>query len=84
MTKRVFLGLLALLAAGRASPVVPFLDRMVNEFPVAAYPADPPAPRLSDLLGGWNVMVRIGSRFERVYRPGDVNKTLLIELQGWH
>jgi hypothetical protein len=62
--------------------VVPFLDRMINQFPVAGYPADPPLPRLSDLLKDWSVVVRFGDRFERVYRRGDSPKILLVELQG--
>jgi len=62
--------------------VVPFLDRMIMQFPVAGYPADPPAPPLSDLLKDWNIVVRFGDRFERVYRRGDSNKTLLVEFQG--
>ena len=61
--------------------VVPFLDRMINQFPVVGYPPNPPAPLLSDLLKDWTVVVRFGDRFERVYRPGDSNKTLLVEFQ---
>jgi hypothetical protein len=62
--------------------VVPFLDRMIMQFPVAGYPANPPAPALSELLKDWNIVVRFGDRFERVYRRGDSNKTLLVEFQG--
>lgn len=62
--------------------VIPFLDRAIMEFPVAGYPPDPPAPPLSDLLKDWNVVVRIGDRFERVYRRGDSDKTLLVEFKG--
>ena len=62
--------------------VVPFLDRMIMEFPVLGYPPNPPAPPLSDLLKDWNIVVRFGDRFERVYRRGDSNKTLLVEFQG--
>jgi hypothetical protein len=62
--------------------VVPFLDRMIMQFPVADYPADPPAPPLRDLLKDWNIVVRFGDRFERVYRRADSNKTLLVEFQG--
>jgi hypothetical protein len=61
--------------------VVPFLNRMIMEFPVAGYPADPPVPPLSELLEDWSVVVRIGDRFERVYRRGDSNKTLIVEFQ---
>jgi hypothetical protein len=62
--------------------VAPFLERMIMEFPVAGYPSDPPIPPLSDLLKDWSVVVRFGNRFERVYRRGDLNKTLLVEFQG--
>jgi hypothetical protein len=62
--------------------VVPFLNRMIMEFPVLGYPPNPPVPPLSDLLRDWSVVVRFGDRFERVYRRGDSNKTLLVEFQG--
>lgn len=62
--------------------VVPFLDRMINQFPVLGYPSNPPAPPLRDLLKDWSIVVRFGERFERVYRPGDPNKTLVVEFQG--
>ena len=62
--------------------VVPFLDRVIMEFPVAGYPRNPPAPPLSDLLKDWSVVVRFGDRFERVYRRGDSDKTLLVEFPG--
>jgi hypothetical protein len=62
--------------------VVPFLDRVIGQFPVAGYPPDPPAPPLRDLLKDWNIVVRIGERFERVYRRGDSNRTWLVEFQG--
>jgi hypothetical protein len=62
--------------------VVPFLDRVIGQFPVAGYPPDPPAPPLRDLLKEWNVVVRFGERFERVYRRGDSNRSLLVEFQG--
>ena len=62
--------------------VVPFLDRVINQYPVVGYPANPPAPPLRDLLNDWNIVVRFGNRFERVYRHSDSNKTLLVEFQG--
>jgi hypothetical protein len=62
--------------------VVPFLNRMIGEFPVAGYPAVPPSPALSDLLRDWNVVVRFGGRFERTYQHGSSKKTLLIEMLG--
>jgi len=62
--------------------VIPFLDRMIHQFPVLDYPANPPAPPLSDLLQDWSIVVRFGERFERVYRRGNPEKTLLIEFEG--
>ena len=62
--------------------VIPFLDRTINQFPVLGYPRNAPTPPLSDLLRDWNIVVRFGERFERVYRSGDSNKTLLLEFQG--
>ena len=62
--------------------VIPFLDRMVDEFPVLNYPLNPPAPPLSDLLQGWSIVVRFGERFERVYRRGNSDKALVVEFQG--
>jgi hypothetical protein len=62
--------------------VVPFLSRVIHEFPVADYPSNPPAPPLSDLLKDWNIVVRFGDRFEQVYQRADSNKTLLFDFQG--
>jgi hypothetical protein len=62
--------------------VVPFLDRMIQQFPVAGYPSAAPSPPLKDLLQDWNIVVRFGDRFERVYRHADSNKSLLVEFQG--
>jgi hypothetical protein len=62
--------------------VIPFLDRVIREFPVLGYPPNPPAPPLSDLLADWTIVVRFGERFERVYRRGNSDKTLLVEFQG--
>jgi hypothetical protein len=61
--------------------VVPFLDRVIKEFPVGGYPANPPAPPLQELVTGWNITVRFGDRFERVYRRGNSDKTVLLEFQ---
>lgn len=36
--------------------VVPFLDRVIMQFPVLGYPLDAPAPPLSDLLKDWSVV----------------------------
>jgi hypothetical protein len=62
--------------------VVPFLNRMITEFPVDGYPPNSPVPPLSDLLKDWSIVVRFGDQFERVYRRADSNKTLLVEFQG--
>src|SRR5262245_22516809 len=62
--------------------VVPFLDRMITEFPFGGYPANQQVPPLSHRLKDWSVVVRFGDRFERIYRRGDSNKTLLVEFQG--
>jgi hypothetical protein len=62
--------------------VVPFLDRLIMQFPVAGYPPDPPSPPLSELIKHWSVVVRFGETFERVYRRGDSNKSLIVDFQG--
>ena len=61
--------------------VIPFLDRMIQQFPVAGYPADPPAPALSALVEDWTIVVRFGRRFEQTYRRGDANKIVIMEFQ---
>ena len=55
---------------------------MITQFPIVGYPPNPPAPPLSDLLLDWSIVVRFGDRFERVYRRGDSNKTLIVEFEG--
>ena len=62
--------------------IVPFIDRVINQFPIWGYPPIPPAPPLSELLKDWTIAVHVGSRFERVYRHGDPNKTIILEFQG--
>jgi len=62
--------------------VVPFLDRLIQEFPVAGYPAEAPAPPLRALVKDWNIVIRFGGRFERVYQSGDSKRTLVIEFQS--
>jgi hypothetical protein len=62
--------------------VIPFLDHVINQFPVWDYPPNQPGPPLSDLLKDRTIVVRFGDRFERVYRQGNPNKTLLLEFQG--
>jgi hypothetical protein len=61
--------------------IVPFLDRVINQFPVWDYPPNPPTPQLSNLLKDWTIAVHFGGRFERIYRRGDPNKTLILEFQ---
>lgn len=61
--------------------IVPFLDRMILQFPVASYPANPPVPPLSELLKDWSIVVRFNDRFERVYRHGNSEKILLMNFQ---
>lgn len=62
--------------------VIPFLDRLTRGVPVGGYPPDFPAPVMSDVLQEWTIVVRFGDRFERVYRRGDANKTLIVEFHG--
>lgn len=61
--------------------VVPFLDRMIRQFPVAGYPTNPPVPHLRELTKDWRIVVRFGHRFERVYQRGTSNKKLLVEFK---
>lgn len=61
--------------------VVPFLDRVITQYPVLNYPSDPPLPPLNDLLKNWTIVVRFSNRFERVDRQGDPSKTLVFEFQ---
>lgn len=62
--------------------VVPFLNRMIQDFPVAGYPAEAPTPPLCDLVKDWNILIRFGDRFERIYQSRDSKRTLVIEFQG--
>ena len=61
---------------------VPFLNRVITEFPFVGYPRNAPAPPLSDLLKGWTIVVRFGDGFERLYQQGDSNKSILLEFHG--
>ena len=61
--------------------VVPFLDRLFTEYPVAAYPADAPQPELGVLADGWSVEVVLGDAFERTYRRADSSKKTLMEFR---
>jgi len=62
--------------------VVPFLDHVINEFPVLGMPRNPPIPPVAELLKDWNIVVRFGDRFQRFYRQTDSNKTLVVEFRG--
>ncbi len=61
--------------------VVPFLDRLISEYPVAGYPADAPPPLLSDLLKDWTIVVRFADGFERNYRRTHSGKTLTVDFR---
>jgi hypothetical protein len=37
---------------------------------------------LSELLKDWSIVVRFGDRFERVYRHGNSDKTLLLSFHS--
>ena len=56
--------------------VVPFLERLFGEFPVADYPALAPNPPLEKLVDGWTVDVAFDGVFVQSYRPGDPNKVI--------
>ena len=59
--------------------VVPFLDRLINDFPVNGYPDTAPEPPLEEFVDGWTIEVAIGNAFEQCYRPGDPNKVIRID-----
>ena len=61
--------------------VVPFLDRLFTEYPVADYPANAPQPELGVLIDGWNVEVVFGDTFERTYRRADSSRTILMDFR---
>lgn len=59
--------------------VVPFLERLFEDFPVMEYPATVPQPPLRDLVDGWTVEVAIDNAFEQHHRSGDPNKVIRFE-----
>jgi hypothetical protein len=61
--------------------VVPFLDRLFNEYPVLDYPPNAPSPELGVLVEGWNVEVVIGDTFKRTYRRADSSKSIVMEFR---
>jgi len=61
--------------------VVPFLERVIKEFPVGGYPAAAPAPPLSTLLEEWTHRRSLRRSVRAVYRRTASDKTLLIEFR---
>jgi hypothetical protein len=49
---------------------------------ISSEPADTAVKRTAKGLKDWTIAVHVRSKFERVYRRGDPNKTLLLEFQG--
>ena len=58
--------------------VVPFLERLIDDFPVIGYPATPPEPPLEDLLDGRTIEVAFDDVVTQCYRQGDPNKVILV------
>ena len=56
--------------------VVPFLERLFEDFPIMGYPATVPKPPLRDLVAGWTVEVAIGNAFMQRYQAGDPNRVI--------
>jgi hypothetical protein len=59
--------------------VVPFLERLIGDFPVVGYPATVPEPPLEELVDGWTIEVAFDNGAARSYRAGDPNKVILFE-----
>ena len=59
--------------------IVPFVERLIEDFPVIGYPATAPEPPLKDLVDGWTIEVAIGSAFMQRYRSGDPSKVIRFE-----
>ena len=59
--------------------VVPFLERLIDDFPVVGYPASAPEPPLEELVDGWTIEVAFDDGVTQRYRPGDPNKVILFE-----
>ena len=62
--------------------VVPFLKRLIEEFPVTGYPADAPNPHLKDLVDGWTIEVAIDKAFTRRYQSGDPEKLIRLDFMS--
>ena len=60
--------------------MVPFLERLISEFPVAGDPAIAPEPPLEALVAGWTIGVEFDGALAQVYQPGDPDKMIRFEL----
>ena len=56
--------------------VVPFLDELLDDFPVIGYPAVAPEPPLRELVDGWTMEVAIDNAFVQRYRSGNPDKVI--------
>lgn len=56
--------------------VVPLLERLISEFPVAGDPPTAPEPPLEELVDGWTIEVAFDGAVTRVYQPGDPEKVI--------
>ena len=59
--------------------VVPFVDRLLGEYPVLDYPSNPPTPDLMKLIDDWNVKVSVGDGLRRSYRETSSRRTIHLE-----
>ena len=60
--------------------VVPFLERLIGDFPVVGYPAKAPEPPLEELVDGWTIEVAFDNGVaRRYYRTGDPSKVILLD-----
>lgn len=59
--------------------VVPFLERLLGEFPVLGYPSVAPEPPLEELVDGWTVEVALNGTFVRTHRVGKSDKVIRID-----
>ena len=62
--------------------VVPFLERLFGEFPVAGYPAVAPRPSVGKLVDGWTVEVAFDDGFAKTYRHGDPEKVIRFDFRS--
>ena len=59
--------------------VVPFLERLIGEFPVLGFPPTVPEPPLDELVDGWTIEVALDNAFATTYQPGDPDKVIHFE-----